>query len=63
MFFGMPRNPNKIDYSVGFPEGFHAFASITDPRTEGRTLQHFGEILFMTFSAILCGAVAAVKGN
>ena len=52
----MPRNPNKTDYSQGFPEGFQAFASIADPRTGGRTLHHFGEILFMALAAILCGA-------
>ena len=27
----MPRNPNKIDYSSGFPQGFEVFASIQDP--------------------------------
>jgi predicted transposase YbfD/YdcC len=52
----MPRNPNKTDYSKGFPEGFETFASLEDPRTGGRTLHHFGEILFMAFAAILCGA-------
>jgi predicted transposase YbfD/YdcC len=51
----MPRNPNKIDYSGGFPANFDAFASITDPREGGHTLHHFGEILFIAFAALLCG--------
>jgi hypothetical protein len=51
----MPRNPDKIDYSQGFPEGFDVFASIKDPRDGGHTLHHFGEILFIAFAAVLCG--------
>lgn len=51
----MPRNPNKIDYSGGFPEGFEVFASISDPRNGGNTRHHFGEILFIAFAAVLCG--------
>jgi predicted transposase YbfD/YdcC len=51
----MPRNPNKIDYSSGFPEGFEVFASIQDPRDGGNTRHHFGEILFIAFAAVLCG--------
>jgi len=51
----MPRNPNKIDYSSSFPKGFEAFSQLKDPRGSGRTLHHFGEIVFMAFTAILCG--------
>jgi hypothetical protein len=51
----MPRNPNKTDYSGGFPEGFEVFASIRDPRNGGNTRHHFGEILFIAFAAVLCG--------
>lgn len=51
----MPRNPNKVDYSGGFPEGFEVFASIQDPRDGGNTRHHFGEILFIAFAAVLCG--------
>lgn len=51
----MPRNPNKSDYSLGFPEGFETFASLQDPRNGGNTRHHFGEILFMAFAALLCG--------
>ncbi len=51
----MPRNPNKIDYSSGFPKGFEVFASIQDPRDGGNTRHHFGEILFIAFAAVLCG--------
>ncbi len=51
----MPRNPDKIDYSGSFPEGFESFALIEDPRSGGNTRHHFGEILFMAFSALLCG--------
>ena len=51
----MPRNPNKIDYSGGFPEGFEVFASIQDPRNGGNTRHYFGEILFIAFAAVLCG--------
>ncbi len=51
----MPRNPDKTDYSGGFPEGFEVFASISDPRNGGNTRHHFGEILFIAFAAVLCG--------
>lgn len=51
----MPRNPNKTDYSQGFPEGFDAFCSLSDPRSGGNTRHHFGEILFMAFASVLCG--------
>lgn len=51
----MPRNPNKTDYSAGFPAGFETFATISDPRDGGHTLHHFGEILFIAFAALLCG--------
>ena len=51
----MPRNPDKTDYSRGFPAGFEAFASIGDPRNGGHTRHHFGESLFIAFAAVLCG--------
>ena len=51
----MPRNPDKTDYSKGFPEGFEVFASLCDPRDGGHTLHHFGEILFIAFAGVLCG--------
>jgi len=51
----MPRNPNKIDYSQGFPEGFAAFEELEDTRTGGNTKHHFGEIIFMAYTCILCG--------
>ena len=46
----MPRNPNKIDYSRGFPDGFEAFEELKDTRKDGHTKHHFGEILFMAFT-------------
>ncbi len=51
----MPRNPDKTDYSQGFPEGFEIFTSIRDTRNGGNTRHHFGEILFIAFAAVLCG--------
>lgn len=51
----MPINPNKIDYSKGLPERLFAFEIMEDPRTGGNTKHHFGEILFMVVSAMLCG--------
>ena len=51
----MPRNPNKIDYSQGLPKHFKAFQVIEDPRTGGNQKHHFGEVLFMVVSALLCG--------
>jgi len=51
----MPRNPNKIDYSGGFPFFFDAFSIIDDPRGSGPTRHYFGEIVFMAFTSILCG--------
>ena len=51
----MPRNPNKIDYSGGLPEGFEVFQIIEDPRTGHHKKHHFGEVLFMVTVATLCG--------
>jgi len=51
----MPRNPNKIDYSQNFPAGLESFHVIEDPRSDGRTLHHFGEVLFLCVTGILCG--------
>jgi len=51
----MPRNPDKIDYSGNFPEGFELFSEINDPRGSGHTRHHFGEIVFMAFTCIVCG--------
>jgi len=51
----MPRNPHKIDYSQGLPEGLTAFEDLQAPRTGGRTLHHFGEIIFMALTCIVCG--------
>jgi predicted transposase YbfD/YdcC len=51
----MPRNPDKIDYSGGLPAHFESFEIIEDPRTGGNKRHHFGEVLFMATSAMLCG--------
>jgi len=51
----MPRNPDKVDYSGGLPEGFEAFQIIEDPRTGHHKKHHFGEVLFMVTVATLCG--------
>ena len=59
----MPRNPNKIDYSGGFPQGFEVFASIQDPRNGGNTRHHFGEILFSLACVIMVHGKARDKLN
>ena len=46
----MPRNPDKTDYSQGFPAGFRSFEMIKDPRNGGNTLHHFGEIIFVAYT-------------
>lgn len=51
----MPRNPNKIDYTQGLPERLFTFQVIEDPRTGGNRRHHFGEVIFMVVSAMLCG--------
>jgi predicted transposase YbfD/YdcC len=51
----MPRNPNKIDYSQGFPSFFSAFDLLSDPRTGGNTQHHFGSIIFIVYTCIICG--------
>lgn len=51
----MPRNPAKIDYSTGFPDGFDHFVIIEDPRTGGNKKHHFGELIFIAVSALVCG--------
>ena len=67
----MPRNPNKSDWSGGLPACIGSFSVIEDPRTGGNKLHHFGEVLFMAISAMLCGMncfsdiedILALKGN
>lgn len=51
----MPRNPAKTDYSGGFPDGFEHFTIIEDPRTGGHRRHHFGEMIFIAVSAMVCG--------
>ncbi|MDA7888445.1 transposase family protein, partial [Akkermansiaceae bacterium] len=51
----MPVNPAKIDYSGGFPIGFEHFVIIEDPRTGGNKKHHFGEMIFLAVSALVCG--------
>lgn len=51
----MPINPNKIDYSRGFPKHFESFHVIEDPRAPGNTRHHFGEVLFLCVTGLLCG--------
>ena len=48
-------NPAKIDYSGGFPIGFEHFVVIEDPRTGGNKKHHFGEMIFLAVSALVCG--------
>ena len=52
---GMPRNPDKTDCSGGLPAHFSSLEIIEDPRTGGNKRHHFGAILSMATSAILCG--------
>ena len=51
----MPRNPAKTDYSGGLPASLTSFQIIEDPRTTGNTKHHFGEILFICVTGLLCG--------
>ena len=51
----MPRNPDKIDYSGGFPEGTESFKVIEDPRVGGNKKHYFGELVFIALSSLLCG--------
>jgi len=51
----MPRNPNKTNYSQGLPAGFERFTVIEDPRIGGNKKHHFGELLFIAISSLVCG--------
>lgn len=51
----MPRNPSKINYSKGLPHSFGTFYVIEDPRTGGNKRHHFGAVLFMVVTGVLCG--------
>jgi predicted transposase YbfD/YdcC len=51
----MPRNSAKIDYSRGLPLGFESFTVIEDPRTGGNCKHHFGEMIFIAVSSMVCG--------
>lgn len=51
----MPRNPAKTDYSGSFPVGFDQFVVIEDPRSGGNKKHHFGEMIFIAVSSLICG--------
>ena len=51
----MPRNPNKINYNKGLPKALISFQVIEDPRSGGNKRHHFGAVLFMVVSGVLCG--------
>lgn len=51
----MPRNPDKVDYSGGFPNEFERFVILEDPRSGGHQKHHFGEMIFIAVSALVCG--------
>ncbi len=51
----MRCDPNKFDGSGGLPARISSFSVIEDPRTGGNKLHHFGKVLFMAVSAMLCG--------
>ena len=51
----MPRNPYKPNWSGGLPACIASFSVIEDPRTGGNKLHHFGEVLSMAVSTMLCG--------
>ena len=51
----MPRNPDKIDCSAGFPRGFERFTIVEDPRTGSHKKHHFGELIFIAVTALVCG--------
>ncbi|MFT7173989.1 MAG: hypothetical protein ACI9NQ_002219, partial [Paracoccaceae bacterium] len=47
--------PAKMCGIMPCPEGFAAFGELEDTRTGGNTKHHFGEIIFMAYTCILCG--------
>lgn len=51
----MPRNPDKIDDTGGLPKCLSSFQVIEDPRAPGYTQHHFGEVLFLCVTGVLCG--------
>jgi hypothetical protein len=50
----MPRNPNKPNWSGGLTACIGSCSVIEDLRTGGNKLHHFGELLLMAVSAMLC---------
>ena len=51
----MPVNPAKTDDSGDFQIGFEHFVVIEHPRTGGNKKHHFGEMIFLAVSALVCG--------
>ena len=51
----MSRNPHKVAYSKNFPEGFSIFEALEDPRTGNNRKHYFGEVMFISVTAMLCG--------
>lgn len=49
------KKTRSEEYAGGFPPGMEAFENLTDPRSGKAKRHYFGEILFITLAAMVCG--------
>ena len=52
----MSKKTRRDEYSIGFPEGFETFETLNDPRKGKYPRHYFGEIIFISLAAMICGS-------
>ena len=52
----MSNKTRRDEYSGGFPKGFETFESLEDPRKGKFPRHYFGEIIFISLAAMICGS-------
>ena len=52
----MSNKTRRDEYSIGFPKGFETFKTLEDPRTGKYPRHYFGEIIFISLAAMICGS-------
>ncbi len=52
----MSNKTRRDEYSAGFPEGFETFKTLKDPRKGKYPRHYFGEVIFISLAAMICGS-------
>ena len=52
----MTNKTRRDEYAGGFPKGFEEFEALEDPRRGKHPRHYFGEIIFISLAAMICGS-------